>query len=182
MSDDILQEIRCPNCQSPIHLQGQGQSITCAACNSEFVLEGHLCPRCQMYHRKETSFCGRCGTPMSRVCGRCQTKNWAGDEYCRNCGQAMDILDMVTHRHKEAVQEQQELRRREIARMKQQEDEASKKRMAELMEIERLRIEELKRRLVRERARQRRMLMITFGIVILFLVMIGLYAILNATG
>jgi hypothetical protein len=182
MSDELLQEIRCPNCQSTIQLQGHGQTIVCEACNSQFLLSGHLCPNCQTYHRKETGFCGRCGKAMSRVCGRCQTNNWAGNEYCQNCGEAMDIIDLVTRRHKDAVREQQDRRRLEIARMKQQEEEASRKRMGELMEMERLRMEELKRRLVKERARQQRMLTLTFGLVALFLVIIALYALLNAIG
>lgn len=180
--DDILQEIRCPNCQTPIQLQGHGQTIACEACNSQFLLQGHLCPKCQTYHRKETGFCGRCGTTLSRVCGRCHTANWAGDEYCHKCGQAMDILDVVTQRYKEATQENHDHRRREIARLKQQEEESSRKRMADLMEIERLRIEELKQLLVRERARQRTMITATFGAVILFLTLIALYAILSAGG
>lgn len=182
MSDEVLQEIRCPNCQSTINLQGHGQTVVCEACNSQFILQGHLCPNCQTYHRKETAFCGRCGKAMARVCGRCQTNNWAGDEYCHKCGQAMDILDLVTRRHKDAVQEQQERRRLEIARMKQQEEENSRIRMAELMEIERLRIEELKRRLAKERARQRQMLFLTVAMVVFFLVIIALYALLNTIG
>lgn len=182
MSDELLQEIRCPNCQSTIQLQGHGQTIVCEACNSQFLLLGHLCSNCQTYHRKETGFCGRCGKAMSRVCGRCQTNNWAGNEYCQNCGEAMDIIDLVTRRHKDAVREQQDRRRLEIARMKQQEEESSRKRMAELMEMERLRMEELKRILVKERARQQRMLTLTFGLVALFLVIIALYALLNALG
>lgn len=182
MSNDVLHEIRCPNCQSPINLQGHGATVACEACNSQFILLGHLCPNCQTYHRRETAFCGRCGTSLSRVCGRCHTSNWAGDEYCQKCGQAMDILDLVARRHKEAVQEQQERRRRDVARLKQQEEESSRKRMAELMEMERLRIEELKRHLAKERVRQRQMLTLTFGLVGMFLILILIYAILNATG
>jgi hypothetical protein len=94
----------------------------------------------------------------------------------------MDILDLVARRHKEAVQEQQERRRRDVARLKQQEEESSRKRMAELMEMERLRIEELKHHLAKERVRQRQMLTITFGLVGMFLILILIYAILNATG
>ncbi|MBP8001284.1 MAG: hypothetical protein KA314_16975 [Chloroflexi bacterium] len=179
MSDDILQEIRCPNCQSPIKLDGRGQAVNCEACNSQFILQGHLCPQCHTYHRQETAFCGRCGTSLTRVCGRCYTSNWTGDEYCCHCGQAMDILDLVTHRHREARYEQQEQRRQNIARVKQQEEESSRKRMAELMEMERLRIEELKRRLIKERARQRTMLMLVLGFGALFFVLILAYTLLG---
>ena len=103
MSNSILTEISCPNCLAPINLDGHGSSVTCDACHSNYILEGHLCSHCSAYYKDEVAVCGRCGTPMTRHCLKCHTDNWAGDEYCKKCGSAMDLLDIAAHSHQEVA-------------------------------------------------------------------------------
>ncbi|MBX3061288.1 MAG: zinc ribbon domain-containing protein, partial [Anaerolineae bacterium] len=91
----MFTEIACPNCLHPIDIRQHGRHVTCDACQSQFVLDGHICPRCNAYHAQEQGFCGECGTPLTRVCQKCRTSNWAGDEYCKQCGAAMDILELL---------------------------------------------------------------------------------------
>ena len=177
---DILQEVACPNCRSPIDIRYHGKHVTCDACSSQFLLVGHLCPHCQTYHEKEVSFCGTCGKALNRVCRKCRTPNWAGDEYCHQCGTAMDLLDLITARHQKESAEQMEMRREQIARLKILEEEASRRRMEELMEIEATRREELLRRRNKQKERERMMVIITGIIVAVFILMLLAFYILRA--
>lgn len=137
MSDDILQEIACPNCRNPIDIRTQhGSHVQCDACSSRFILRGHICPNCNTYHEEERAFCRQCGDPLSRICPKCQTKNWVGDEYCQQCGSAMDLLELMKLQHEAQSLESQHRRSAQIQELKQHEELAAQKRLAELEAIE----------------------------------------------
>lgn len=158
MPDDILREIACPNCRNPIDVREYGRHLSCDACGSQFLLQGHICPSCFAYHREDTLFCGECGTPLQRTCRRCQANNWAGHEYCQQCGAAMDIFDAVMLQNKATARKAQEERQAQIKQLKKQEGEASARRMQELMEVEAQRLSEFQARKQKQAQRDRQML------------------------
>ena len=174
MSNDILQEIACPNCRNPIDIRTQhGNHVQCDACSSRFILKGHVCPNCGTYHEHEQAFCRQCGDPLARMCPKCQTSNWVGDEYCQQCGSAMDLLELMKLQHEAQSLESQRRRSAQIQDIKQREEEAAQKRMAELeaIETERQRWEQ------EQKANQRKQEMLMFAglgvvAVIVFLVII----------
>ncbi len=171
----ILRELSCPNCLAPIDLKNHGSSIKCHSCQSQFILEGHLCPECNAYYKDEVAACGRCGTAMSRTCAKCHTSNWAGDEYCKSCGQAMDLLDIAVQSHHEQMALHTELRRAQIRDIRAQGEANSKKRMEEMMRAEKERIAEYKERQEQKRRRDI-MLFFLMGCLIIGVIMIMLYA------
>ncbi|MFO7678520.1 MAG: zinc ribbon domain-containing protein [Chloroflexota bacterium] len=140
MSDEILQEIACPNCRNPIDIRSNHDNhILCDACGSRFILNGHICAQCGAFHQHEQKFCRQCGEPMSRLCRKCNHSNWLGDEYCQNCGSALDILELLHQQQQAKKLDTQRERAEQIKQLKQQEEESAQKRMAEFeaMEAER---------------------------------------------
>lgn len=172
MSDDILREIACPNCRNPIDVRAYGRHLSCDACGSQFLLQGHICPNCFTYHKEDTLFCGECGTPLQRTCRRCQANNWAGHEYCQQCGAAMDIFDAVLLQDKAIARKAQEERQAQIKQLKQQEEEASARRMQELMAIEAQRLAEFQARRQKQAQRDRQMLVAIAVLVVLVLLLL----------
>jgi hypothetical protein len=117
---------------------------------------------------------------MMQVCQKCYTVNWGGNERCQQCGTDLGILaNLEWHTNQATVkrlQEQMEAARR----FKEIEGEASNRRMADLTAIEVERQAELRRRMKKQREQERKMLLITFGAVALFLVVVVLYTLLKA--
>ncbi|MCI0578618.1 MAG: zinc ribbon domain-containing protein [Chloroflexi bacterium] len=180
MSDEIFQEVACPNCRNPLDVrQGHGKHITCDACGSEFLLRGHLCPNCSAYSNAEQSICGQCGMALTRICGKCRTPNWAGDEYCVQCGSPMDILDILKRQYTHSTAERLTDQMAEARRLKEIEELASERRMAELMAIEEQRQIELRRRLAQQKQQERTLLVLVFGAIALFLVVLVIYALIS---
>lgn len=171
-----LVEIACPNCLAPIDLTNHSNNtITCEACSSNFLLEGHLCPKCNAYYKTEVDNCGACGTAMMRTCGKCKTSNWAGDEYCKACGVALDLIDMTIKGFHEQSQRHQAERMEQIREVRAKEKEVSEKRMAEFERAEIERQAEIRRNAVAQQKRDKRNLILT-GVLILgvFMVFVGL--------
>lgn len=179
MTEPILQEIACPNCQNPIDVREHGAHVVCDACGSRFILRGRLCPHCNRYHAEEIAFCASCGEPMTRVCRHCGAGNWAGDEYCAECGAALDIFDLLALQDEQARHSFLEERRRQIRRLREQEDAASEKRMEELEAIEKTRQAEVHRRLAQQREQERRLLLAVFAGVALFMFLVIAYAVVS---
>ena len=175
MTNEFLKEIACPNCLHPIDVREHGRHVQCDACNSRFILEGHLCPSCFNYHREQQAFCGRCGATISRVCRKCHVANWAGDEYCRRCGAALDIFEMLDSQVTGATAERLQQQMDSARRLKEIEAESSRRRMAEFTTIEEDRLGELARRRQKQKKEERLMLVITFGAVAVIILMTVLY-------
>lgn len=182
MNNEILQEVSCPNCQNPIDVRAHGVHITCDACSSHFILNGHMCPQCHSYHREEKSFCAHCGAALTRVCLRCKSSNWAGEEFCAHCGEPLDIFELLSLQQRDARQKMLEQRRHEIRHLRQEEELASNRRMEELQAIEAERQALLRQRLAVQRRQQRKLLMLAFGAVALFILVLFVYAFVSFVG
>lgn len=176
MTDPILEEIACPNCQIPIDVREHGAHVVCDACGSRFILRGRLCPHCNNYHEQEQDFCTQCGEALTRVCRHCGGSNWAGDEYCAACGAALDIFDLLALQDEQARHNFMEERRRQIRQMRELEELASEKRMEELQAIEEARQADVRRRLAQQRRQEQRLLLAVFAGVALFLLLLIIYA------
>ncbi|MCP4360036.1 MAG: zinc ribbon domain-containing protein [Chloroflexi bacterium] len=173
MTNEILTEIACPNCLNPIDVREHGRHVTCDACNSKFILEGHICPQCQTYHRQDQPFCRECGEPMTRTCQKCQTINWSGDEYCRQCGAAMDIFQLLNQTHSHATADRLNEQMAWSRDIKEQERIASDNRMAQMMADEKVRLQENARRraVQREKDRQLFLLIGVFTLVVIAIIL-----------
>lgn len=182
MSSDILQEISCPNCQNPIDIREHGRHIRCDACNSQFLLNGHLCPQCNSYHREEETFCRQCGAALTRTCLRCKNSNWAGEEYCVRCGEPMDIFELLSLQHRDVRRAKQEQRLDEIRELRALEEAAALERQAafEALEAERQRI--LSARLNSQQRQERRLLALSIGGIALFAIIIAVYVLFIMPG
>jgi len=168
MDNEFLTEIACPNCLAPIDVRQHGQHVTCDACGSQFLLEGHVCPNCHTYHREPRAICRQCGHALTRVCPKCQTANWAGDEYCQKCGAALDIFEMLQKVDARSRAEKRNEQHAQIRQLKEAEEQASQRRMAEMMAIEEERQRELARRMAASQKRDRQILLGVAAVVVIF--------------
>lgn len=172
MTNEFLQEIACPSCRNPIDIREHGRHIQCDACGNHYIVEGHLCPYCQTYHRQEVGFCSQCGQPLTRVCRKCYTSNWAGNEYCQQCGSPMDILELLQTSHTKTTADRLNQQMERAKALKAQDEEASRKRMAEMMAQEEARQREVNRRIQKKKEEEMKVLMITIGVVVIFILIL----------
>ena len=180
MTNEHLTEIKCPNCQAPIDVREHGKHVQCSACNSQFLLQGRLCPNCHSYHAEDVAICGDCGSALNRVCRKCRHPNWAGDEYCVQCGTIMDFLDVAfqTHRHATTNRLQQQM---DFAKqIKAQEAEAAKQRMDKFMEMEKERLAQLQMQKMAQKKRDQQLLIGIGLIIFLFILAIGAFLVITA--
>jgi hypothetical protein len=159
MTNEMLIEVACPNCHSPIDVREHGRYVTCEACRNQYLLRGHFCYRCNHYHEADAAVCAQCGTILSRVCRKCHTANWAGDEYCRHCASPMDILDSLDRYQRSATADRLSQQMSEATHLKKVEEQASQRHMAEMMALEETRQAELFRRR-KQRQQQERTILI----------------------
>lgn len=177
MDNHLLQEVACPNCQNPIDIREHGKHITCDACGSHFLLNGHLCPQCNSYHQDEELFCGQCGAALTRTCRRCKASNWSAEETCTQCGAAMDIFDLLSLQHETTRRKAKEEREVEIRALRAQEEVAAVKRMEELREIEEQRRRFISQQLEVRRRQDNRLLLIAVTAIAVFVVLVLAYAV-----
>lgn len=137
----VLTEVSCPNCLSPIDIHNHsGNTINCGACRTNFIVEGHLCPKCHSYHKHEVDTCGQCGTSLQRICGKCRLPNWAGDEFCKACGVAMDLFEVTNVSFHEMSNKHKAERMAQVREMRLQEEARSQQRMMEMRRMEEKRV------------------------------------------
>lgn len=161
----LLTEVSCPNCLAPINFHhSKSNMISCGACSSNFILEGHLCPNCTSYYKHEVDNCGRCGTAMSRTCGKCHTSNWAGDEFCKSCGVSMDLIDASIQQFHEQSEQHRSARMAKMSEMRAHEEALSQRRMAELKEADLGRKAEI---YARKQARKKQDIIVLMGMMAL---------------
>ncbi|MBP6470294.1 MAG: zinc ribbon domain-containing protein [Chloroflexi bacterium] len=178
MNNEFLTEIACPNCLAPIDVRQHGQHVTCDACSSQFLLEGHICPNCHTYHREPRAICRQCGHALTRVCPKCQTANWTGDEYCQKCGAPLDIFEMLQKVDARTRADRLNERNVQIRQMKEEEDKAAQRRMAEMMAVEEERQRELARRQAANQKRDRQMMLAAVVLMVIFVLAIVALALL----
>ncbi|HOU14388.1 MAG TPA: zinc ribbon domain-containing protein [Anaerolineae bacterium] len=181
MNEHLLQKVACPNCNAPIDLRGQstaGAYVHCAACGSEFVLKGHVCPYCGAYHEQEAGFCRKCGAGLTRRCPKCSTINWIGDEYCVNCGAPLDILELIVQRHTQGTAGRLYQQMDEAQTIKEMEMAASQARMNRMLAEEREHQAAIRRRLLEQRRREKKVLTIVLGVAAVLVIIIIVVALL----
>lgn len=181
MTNDILTNISCPNCLNPIDIREHGRHITCDACSSQFILRGHLCPNCSSYNDDETAICGQCATALTRICRKCKTSNWAGDEYCQECKNALDILDLIVGNYQSTTSDRLLEQRLQAKQLQAEEEQASIRRMGELLEIEAERQEEIQRRMKIQKEHEKTtyiLLGLVLGLVLLALFIYSIFSLL----
>ena len=178
MGNELFTEVSCPNCLHHIDIREHGRHITCPACSSLFILEGHLCPNCNHYHRQEQGFCAQCGTALTRVCQKCKTVNWAGDEFCAACGGALDIFHLLHLQTRQATSARLQQQQEESHKFKAQEREASAKRLAAMQETERKRLRELHRQREIKRKQDQQLYILAGGLLLALLLIAILFSII----
>ncbi|MBE7531893.1 MAG: zinc ribbon domain-containing protein [Chloroflexi bacterium] len=171
----MFTEVACPNCLHPIDIRQHGRHVTCAACQSQFVLDGHICPRCNAYHAQEQGFCGECGAPLTRVCQKCRTSNWAGDEFCKQCGTAMDILELLKVNYAQTTADRLHAHQEWAREIKAKEESDSQRRMAQLMAQEQARLAEMARLRAAQSQKDKHLFLLINLFAFLFLVIVALF-------
>ena len=175
MSDHLLQKISCPNCNAPIDLRGQntdGTYVHCAACGSEFILKGHVCPYCGAYHEQEAVFCRACGAGLTRHCPRCATSNWIDDGYCVKCGAPLDVLEMIVQRHNQGTAKRLYQQMDEGQKLKEIESEAAQTRMNRMLIEEREHQAAIQRRILEQKRQEKKLLTIVLGAAAILFILI----------
>ena len=178
MANDILIELSCPNCTHPINLKKQRQQISCPACNSQLLLDGHVCPHCAHYHKEESGFCHICGTAMTRTCEKCRTTNWAGAEYCQDCGAMLDIFQLLHLHTKQSTMARLDEQMREAEYFKEKERADSEQRMATLLADEQERQQNLQMRRQAQRQQDRQLMATAVFVLFIFVVLVATFAVL----
>ncbi len=172
-------QIACPQCGKPIVIEDRVETVQCAVCRQIVVLQGHVCPNCYHVHAEETAVCQQCGESINRACKHCHTVNWGGSDQCRKCGQPLDIFEMLSDHSPKAAGQRLQRQMDEAHTFKKTEEEASRKRMAELQAVETERQIELQRRLKIKQRQERRMLAFAFAMIAIFLITVLIFVLLK---
>ncbi|WP_420627692.1 double zinc ribbon domain-containing protein [Candidatus Leptofilum sp.] len=178
MSDDILVQLACPSCTHPINLKEQGQQISCPACSSHLLLDGHVCPNCGEYHKVDSGFCHTCGTALTRTCERCHTRNWAGAEYCQDCGAALDIFQLLSLHNKHSTMSRLDEQMREAQFFKEKEKADSERRMTGLIEKEQARLQDIRERQAAQKKQDQQLIFTAVLVLSLFILIVTAFAVL----
>jgi len=178
MTGDEQIGINCPSCNSPIVLDTTSSEVQCTVCGAGFELRGRLCPGCFSYHQHDGTLCISCGTPLTRTCRNCHTANWSGVENCIVCGESIDIIAMISENGKLATARRLNKQMDQAQAIKVAEELASNRRMSEMLAIEEARQAQIRQRLAKQRDQERILLIVVFGAVAFFFLLLIAYAIL----
>ncbi len=181
MNSPLFQKVACRSCGAPLELHGQeseGGYVHCPACGSEYILHGRICPYCGTYHEQEPEFCRKCGAGLRRRCPKCQTSNWVGNEYCLHCGAALDILELIAQRHTETTQQRLYQQMDEGEALKEEETTASRMRMERMLADERAYQAAIRRQLLEQKEREKKILTFVWKISAVVIVIIIVIALL----
>ncbi|MDY7039470.1 MAG: zinc ribbon domain-containing protein [Chloroflexota bacterium] len=139
---------RCPQCGGAV-FDSFGGTICCRYCGTEFNLSTDLCPGCGLLNPPQQMLCARCGSRLEPdAVGRMLRERLRTDRQWR--------------------QERQEVVRGQVA----QDLLSSQRRMEALLQEDRKRVEAEQRALAAARQRERRLL-ITWGMIVLFVLVLG---------
>jgi len=148
-----LSKFECPNCGAKEMAQDDRGWLTCSFCCSSFGEATRICPSCGEYNAEGVHFCARCGGALIRDCPACGASNWILARHCVSCGRSMDVIEQMVRRWQQSTRERLEAWQSSVGRLKAEEEEASRRRMAALMEAESIRQRALA---VAEETRRRR--------------------------
>ncbi len=146
---------RCTGCGSTLLIPNPDGTLTCAYCGTTYEITGRTCPQCGAVNPSEA-------------------------EHCIRCGRVLDLVGFVLRSRLQATtRDRLEQIRAEAARLKEESEAASQKRLREWWALE----EERRRALAAaqaERDRQERMLL-TGAVVFAAVVLLGILIYLLVT-
>ncbi len=169
----------CLHCEGAgLELHSGGQVI-CRYCGTANMLDGVVCPQCEHISAAGAEVCGNCRQTLQRPCPKCGTRNWSGAETCRHCAASLDPVARLSNRYgvdpAARFNEQQHSSRG----IKLEEEQASRRRLAELTAIEARRQANLRAAQEKKAAEQRVMLIGTAAIVFVIVAAVAVSAILT---
>jgi hypothetical protein len=167
LAQSLFEDLSCPACGGP-GLQSAGERVLCGYCGAQYAQARAFCVNCRHVNREGADFCEACGDPLSRRCPACRETNWIGAEWCAKCGQALDILEYLYQRHRQSTADYLNQARQEARVLKEQEEEAARRRSESLWSIERQRQRAVAAAADRQRERDRTTMQLVVTGLILF--------------
>ncbi len=178
-----LNNFECPNCGAKNLVQDERGRLTCTFCDSSFGEATRICPNCGDYNEDGVRHCARCGTALVRDCPACGADNWALAEHCVNCGRSLDVIEQMARRWQQTTRERLQQWRAGVAELRANEESATRRRMAVLMETERARQEALLKAQAVQRQRDRQMyVMVAVSLAVFCLIVVVLLLLSLAGG
>lgn len=164
-----IQRITCLQCGGNTFAKDEHNHLICTHCGSAFALKGNVCPACSTVNDAHQSLCVQCGRKLKRKCIACGHENNAAAEVCINCNNALDTLEFVSQRFREAQQDQATRRAGIVGDSKRGDAETMAAIRAESAERERQRLAHLTERNAAQASQERKLFLaaIVFGVVVL---------------
>jgi hypothetical protein len=167
-----LTDFECPNCGANDMVQGPEHRLVCTFCGTSFGEVTRICPECGHYNEAGWRHCAECGTLLVRDCPACGTDNWVMAEHCVQCGRNLDIIEQMARRWQKTTQQRLYDQMGSMATLKEEEERASRDRMAALLEAERVRQEALTLARESQRVRERQMYALIVAVVVVFVIIV----------
>jgi predicted amidophosphoribosyltransferase len=162
--------LKCPCCGGAEFEVFGEKELLCWYCGSRVTLVTGQCPYCGFINETEAGFCAHCGQDIAWECAVCGKVNPAGARYCQACGRDLDQIDRIMKERLRTAAEWRERRVVGVREAKEREELGSQRRMAVFWEQERVRQEAIQQALAEQRERERKMLVITVGLMALLIV------------
>jgi len=177
-----IADLECPNCgASQIETTDDGR-LVCVYCDSILGPAAQVCPECGHRNGEGVRYCADCGAQILRECPACGVDNWLLADHCRQCGRNLDLIEHLAERWKTTTQQRLYEQQAGMAALKDREEQASVRRMAGMMEEERLRLEAIAQAEAGQRRKDRQMLALMAGVLIFFAILAMVAIVLSATG
>jgi hypothetical protein len=90
--DEMVEEIRCPQCGSAGREIGDGGRVLCTGCGAflgvspEKPTVSITCPQCQRDNDEQARSCKHCGAALAKHCPRCGARLGIRMRFCDRCG------------------------------------------------------------------------------------------------
>jgi ribosomal protein L40E len=162
--------LKCPCCGGAEFETVGENELLCWHCGGRVTLTAGQCPFCGFINEAEAGFCANCGEDIVWECAVCGKANPAGARYCQGCGRSVDQVDKMMGERLRTDAEWRERRVAGVREMKEKEELDSRRRMAAFWEKERAQQEKIRQALAEQRERERKMLVIVIGLMVLFFV------------
>jgi len=153
--DDALQSLTCGQCGGGPLTDNLNGTVSCPYCGSTFAHPERTCPCCETVNEQDARECVACGAKLKEPCVRCGTMNWVNAAYCRRCGAALNILEHIAARRAQTDADRLSHIQAQAARLKEETERASQRRMEEMWAIENQRLETFARNKIEQRRQER---------------------------
>lgn len=165
-----LSDLRCPGCNAPGLVDTNEGELVCQYCASRFAQPDRVCPSCNALSEVDDLDCPNCGQALRGLCPACNTPNSLQAKLCRRCGVPLDLLASVIDRQFASpaglIYERSEAARA----FKQQEEKASRERLAEMWRQEKERAQWLSASQARQKQQEKRLITIAAVLSVMMLV------------